>query len=823
VTAKTEHFSIHASVVFQLGENLVTDATQALLELVKNSYDADAEWCKVSIDTTTATSGGTGLITVEDNGVGMAEEAIRRGWLTISDSLKKEFKRNKRVTDKGRTPLGDKGLGRLGTQRLGSQVQIVTSTGDGTERKVVINWDAFHEGILLENVPVEYTETRSSATQGTKLSVLGLRDLETWKTAGRDSIRKNLSQVISPYKGVERFEVYAKFDGEPLDLYEIGTKLRNTAILTYSLRFAKNPETDIEELSIRGKVSLDYVRPDKGKKEKLLFEDMVQSDGGAAYFKYLKARKSEAARFDFTRLAGRWWAEFGIRRSLDEFTTIESIDGVIASPGPFEGEIDSYALSQEMQAKQDVFTEGSDYRALIRALSGIRVYRDGFGIRLSQDWLQLGSQWTSGTSYYGLRPENTMGFIAISARDNYCLEEKTDREGFTDNVYYRNFNLMLKFFVDYAREAQEFLRRGWNDFKSAKVREPLDISEEQTPEDITSSVRSALSRAVTYRLDLSQASLKLRNAAKDAEAIRLLNAKATLSEQEKTERHTLYSRIESTISEIPQLLSKVDEYLQDLTKAERMSDLVSQQLETLREQMQQMHEIVAIGLTAEALTHQVKTLALDLSERNDKILNYLRGSGPRDSRLISYAEHVRSVVGNLRKEISYLAPSLQYVRETREDVPLHLFVNELFKHHLSAFSAERISMRLNTPRATDFVVRVNRGKLTQICENLLLNSEYWLKEDMRLRLVPHGQITIETKRPFVYVFDNGRGVDPKLEDIIFEPFVTGKPRGIGRGLGLFIVQQLLASEGCSINLAEERNKDGRRFRFELNLGGMLLG
>ena len=86
MTTETEHFSIHASIVFQLGENLVTDATQALLELVKNSYDADATYCKVSIDTSAATLGGDGLITVEDDGSGMSREAIKRGWLTISDS-----------------------------------------------------------------------------------------------------------------------------------------------------------------------------------------------------------------------------------------------------------------------------------------------------------------------------------------------------------------------------------------------------------------------------------------------------------------------------------------------------------------------------------------------------------------------------------------------------------------------------------------------------------------------------------------------------------------------------------------------------------------
>jgi hypothetical protein len=49
-----EHFEIDASVVFQLGESLITDSIQALMELVKNSYDADASFCRVSISTSPA-------------------------------------------------------------------------------------------------------------------------------------------------------------------------------------------------------------------------------------------------------------------------------------------------------------------------------------------------------------------------------------------------------------------------------------------------------------------------------------------------------------------------------------------------------------------------------------------------------------------------------------------------------------------------------------------------------------------------------------------------------------------------------------------------
>ncbi len=97
------HFSIHASVVFQLGESLVTDATQALLELVKNSFDADASFCKLEVNTSFSDSRGAGQIIVEDDGTGMDESAIERGWLTISDSPKRSFKRDRLTTVKGRT------------------------------------------------------------------------------------------------------------------------------------------------------------------------------------------------------------------------------------------------------------------------------------------------------------------------------------------------------------------------------------------------------------------------------------------------------------------------------------------------------------------------------------------------------------------------------------------------------------------------------------------------------------------------------------------------------------------------------------------------
>jgi hypothetical protein len=113
----TETFRFAPDILRRLGEELVPHPEQGIVELVRNSYDADAISCRVEI---LPQQGGA--IRVDDDGDGMDMEAIRDGFLVVGRSQKPQ----KPFTRLGRRPVGDKGLGRLAALRLGRLVQVTS-------------------------------------------------------------------------------------------------------------------------------------------------------------------------------------------------------------------------------------------------------------------------------------------------------------------------------------------------------------------------------------------------------------------------------------------------------------------------------------------------------------------------------------------------------------------------------------------------------------------------------------------------------------------------------------------------------------------------
>lgn len=164
------HFKFSPDILSRLGEELIPNPDQGIMELVKNSYDADATECTVKLINTDATGGS---LVVSDNGIGMDLNAIADGWLVIGRSKKAA----RLPTILGRLPVGDKGLGRLAALRQGSHVTLKTRPADaaGIEYSLSINWEDFAQAKVVEDVALHIEKGETKQPQGTDTFVQDLR------------------------------------------------------------------------------------------------------------------------------------------------------------------------------------------------------------------------------------------------------------------------------------------------------------------------------------------------------------------------------------------------------------------------------------------------------------------------------------------------------------------------------------------------------------------------------------------------------------------------------------------------------------------------
>jgi signal transduction histidine kinase len=113
--------------------------------------------------------------------------------------------------------------------------------------------------------------------------------------------------------------------------------------------------------------------------------------------------------------------------------------------------------------------------------------------------------------------------------------------------------------------------------------------------------------------------------------------------------------------------------------------------------------------------------------------------------------------------------------------------------------------------------------LIQIVENLVANAVYWLKQQARIEeaFEPMIRFTLDPKRKVLELSDNGPGVSPDRRERIFEAFVTSKPPGQGRGLGLYICRELAVYHDWTLAMSEEvgEYRSGRVNTFVLDFSG----
>lgn len=816
------HFDITPHIVKQLGEQLVPDEVTALLELIKNSYDADASYVSIEINT-----GGIyakeelfypnqkGFIVIEDDGFGMDEKTIMKSWLLISYSNKRAQGGLKEKTPKGRTPLGEKGLGRLSTQRLANICEIFTNELNQQGTHIAFNWKDFEEEEALSDVSIKYKYFNSKKKKGTTLLLTNLNNSEVWQGKNLEKFKGQILQVISPYKENRPFEVYLKVNGQSIELDKFNEGLSDLAISNFTFNIKENI------LTISGTTRLaKFLGNDLESKD--TYHNFVEIDNGRKLYDYLKSKIN-----DLGLSRNPYFINFEKVFDINKDIKLEILNGERATPGDFSGIINEFSYKEEQLKNEDsiksIFGKFENYRDFAQAQIGIKIYRNGFAVlpygidNSNKDWLGLSSSQTK-TSFYDLRPDNVIGYISIDEGKNYELKDKTDRSGLISNPYSRNFFTLIHFIKDQINSYQRSIRRNYNDFVNVYKVENNGI---KTVNQAFNELKETKTKAEEVKDDFKKSKSLVNNSIKVLDSTsKFVKSDPLFStdlEKETAQRIDLLlnelKTIEGTLEKLENVISKTE-------KLNEIIDILQPKIQILEEQLVNFSELASLGLTAESVSHEFTSIADRLAERASFYIAKLQDKKLSDSDIYVFIEYINTTVNGLKIQLKHLDPALKYNREKKSSFKVYDFFKEETEYYKNRFEKQLINF--NIFQENDFSVTINRGKLVQIIDNLLNNSEYWLIERRKNELNFNPNITIKIDSPWIYISDNGYGISPAIENQIFEPFVTTKPKGEGRGLGLFIVQQLLDSSGCTIALEPFRNEHQRKYIFAINFSNIIV-
>lgn len=199
------YFEPTGRLIMSIGKDLIKDLPAALVELVKNSYDADASYVEI---TYIKNEDGLNII-VEDDGHGMSQETVLNAWMVPST----DYKLKKKNSPKGRVYQGRKGIGRYAVSLLGNKLKLIT-TRDGMETTACFDWDEFNSEKKLSDIPIFITTSETTNNSGTKLIItneFGNNLADEINEIDAQKVEKELSKLLSNIKDFKIIVSYKKF------------------------------------------------------------------------------------------------------------------------------------------------------------------------------------------------------------------------------------------------------------------------------------------------------------------------------------------------------------------------------------------------------------------------------------------------------------------------------------------------------------------------------------------------------------------------------------------------------------------------------------
>ncbi|HEY1194832.1 ATP-binding protein [Flavobacterium sp.] len=458
---KEKHFNPKAHILTLLGNELIKSPVMAIYELVKNSYDADAN--KVDVRFRNIEDVNNGVIVIEDDGIGMTSEILEDVWLEPGSDFRKPINKETglRQIIKSpifhRVPMGEKGVGRFAVHKLGSQIYLVTRPllikfKEGSreiesqiladyEIQLYINWKDFSQSKHLSDVPIKWKiktntdEFRFKEKSGTYIRLSGLK--ESWTKGMARDLKGQAISMLSPKIKKDTFKINLNFENQWLvDFPSVNSILEEapykiTAFIDSSFNLTFEYEFNLKNNSSIGKRE---ILDDP--KYNINIKGGIRPD----FRKYLERKEYE---------------KDVIEKLLIDFDREELPFGSLF--------FEFYSFDLDPISIRDYCSDAKILKEIIKSHSGIKVFKGDLRVydygEPNDDWLGLDLERVQNKDWFS--NNQNIGYIYLDPETSSCLIEKTNREGFIKNDAFDLFYIVLKYILSEFKSTRLVDRNKW--------------------------------------------------------------------------------------------------------------------------------------------------------------------------------------------------------------------------------------------------------------------------------------------------------------------------------------------------------------------------
>lgn len=797
--AKKLFFRTNSRHIGQLGRELVTDFVTALVELVKNSYDADAGSVQIKIENANTPHS---RIIVTDTGSGMTQEEFEKKWMVIGTSNKV----SEPYTPKGRKRTGKKGIGRFSVERLAERATIYSFT-DQEDFKVSINWNRYEEisvdalrqriKILREGKDVsaakfianqlEYYLLLSNVDeQDRKIVEKYAEVVDNYELLFQKSILSDIERLILPVlEKKEGAEYGIEEIGNPLERIESrseeedyklleelkgrekktekGNKVTGMVLVLERLRDNWR-QKDIDKLQkeLRLLVAPEFIEKDPFYIELVADQFSIPEEMSVNDILYMRYAKLDACIMDEGKKSVISYQDNdGNHRVVTDQYEIPLLCGDIS----FEL---YYFLRDAVHMKNETY----DYRFALRILDtycGIKIYRDNFRVKpygeIGNDWLELDKSKVKDTHGYRVGNNQTVGVIKISDRTNPLLVDATNREGIIENQAYE--------------QLKEFILRCITVISSIR----MDFYEKSKPEleKAKEEKKKYKQKEEKYRREQDKRFQDTMNLMKSGASVKVVQSAFEQwkqdEEQYQKEKEEQYERTESAYQKV---------------------------LDYQENELSMYKNLATLGILTGNFGHETQ----DIISRIGNSIAYFEALTPTIEN-----RYFGNITGILKSDFAriegYSSMIVEFLRKHKRDVKENLnfgvVLNDICQLYMGMLQEFQIRLSWNSQDEICFTMR--QIDLESIIINMITNAFEQLKG--RPQRAIHIQFSQEDENIYLEFEDSGNGVPIDKREKIFQAFVTTKEDGIG--LGLNIVKDIVLSYGGRIEVLDSEKLGGARF------------